>query len=298
MASLLLLAMTGCQGGGGSGSGQSLESRDLTQKDIAALERLEILWTRNAPEYPREKLELLASKPEAGPWLAKSMTAMSVKAYDNMVRQQVRVRDFMRSEQGRKSFLGRTRTEMEALGGMGQDAIITYLLRDKRAQVREVGIILFENWPEADLFPALEKEYALGDLNSRRAVLLICSERPGSKRSQDLLIKASGDDSWMVRGLAVRPWGASMRVQRDPDAAQKLWAYYERERDSFVRKQTLLAIGELKDSSQVRPLIDLVQTLERQGNRKESRDAIQALEILTGSKPGNSASAWLKWLNG
>ena len=294
----LLLGLTACQGEGGRGKGPSLESRNLTDEDIEGLQKLEVLWMKDPPEYQRAKVKLLASTTAAGPWLAKSMTAMAVKSYDNMVDQQVRVRDFMRSEQGMNSFLGRTRTEMESFGKTGRDAITVYLLRDRRAQIREVGIILFENTPGDELFPALEAEFVHGDLNSTRAVIQICSERPGSKRSTGLLFRASGHTSWKVRGLAVRPWAACMRVQKDPEAAKTLWTYYGRERDEFVRKQTLLAIGELKDSNQVRPLIELVESLERSGSRAEAREAIRALETLTGSRPGKTASAWLKWLNG
>ena len=292
--------MSACQGGDQSGVGGRpvLESKNLTDKDIASLQRLEVLWVKDPPQYQRDKLELLAKTPAAGPWLAKSLTAMAVKAYDNMVGQQVRVRDFMRSEQGNKSFLGRTREEMQSFGQMGRDAITVYLLRDKRAQIREVGIILFENTPGEDLFPTLEEEYVRDDLNSIRAILQICAERPGSKRSLSLIFRATGHASWKVRGLAVRPWGTCMRVQKDPDAAKNLWTFYGREGDEFVRKQTLLAIGELKDSNQVRPLIEIVEELERSGKRAESQEAIRALEILTGSRPGKTASAWLKWLNG
>ena len=300
---LLFPAFCSCQGGGsGSGKRPVLESPDLTKKDIAALHQLELLWAKTSPdlhaEYQREKLQLLAARPVCGPWLAKTLTAMAVESHENMVRQNVRVRDFMRSKQGNESFLGRTRTEMASLGQMGRDAIIVYLLRDKRAQNRTVGVILFENTPDDTLFPSLEREYQHGELSSIRAIIQICSERPGSKHSLALLEKASGHPSWKIRGLAVRPWAECMRVQHDPDAARKLWSYYANETDSFVRKQCLLAIGELKDSNQVRPLIEQAEKLERRGDRKEVQAAIQALEILTGSKAGKTASAWLKWLNG
>ncbi|MEZ5988081.1 MAG: hypothetical protein R3F30_02945 [Planctomycetota bacterium] len=65
-----------------------------------------------------------------------------------------------------------------------------------------------------------------------------------------------------------------------------------------MRRQCLLALGDLGDTAWLRPLVNLLERLEGEGRDEEARACVEALEAMTRERPGLRAADWKRWLEG
>ncbi|MFQ5503733.1 MAG: HEAT repeat domain-containing protein [Planctomycetota bacterium] len=274
-----------------------LEDRSLGRQGLKRLERLEQGFLRAEESYAAERDRALAADRRFGPWLAKSMVNHAVRDYDRLIAERQIPEQWIRSSAAMDSRLFvRARRELVVLGQDGLNAIRSYLLRARRAQLRSIGGLLLLGYPKEQLFSIVEQELEEGTRASRRSMLRLLADLPDVQQSLRLLRDAARSSDWQIRGEALRPLAMVWRKTGEGDGAAFLWSAYRGDRDDFVRRQALLAIGSLGDLAQARPLIDALETLMRGDRHAEAEAAAEGLRSLTGKDFKTSVRRWRQWL--
>lgn len=278
-----------------AGSG-ALEDKGLADEHAATLVRLERLFYRKDPGYEAERDRLLGEEPRLGPWLAKAMVGHAVRQHERMMRKGL-VLDWVEQAAAESDhLLFRVRAELAYLDAAGRAAIVRYLLHNPRARNRDLGVFLLHAHPPEAVIDVLEKECAERRLGAKAIELL--GRLQENDRAIVLLERLAKSRDWQVRGQAIRVLGDCYRERSRPDAARVFWAVFRNDDDGWVRRQALLALGELGDVGQTRPLVDQLEILVRDGRTREADAAAESLRRLTGLGYGRKVRMWRTWLGG
>lgn len=276
-----------------------LEDRQVLDTHRAELQKLQEQFRGATSVYDDMRRDLLAKEPRVAPWLAKWMVSVAVADADRMIAQGLVPERIVKVPKFYNRPLFRARRELVALGPTGRRAIIVYMLRERRTQLRNLGRFLLAAHDDNALRTALLEEFEKGNEQSRRETLQLLGEIEPDETSRALLTATLGEADWQMRGTAIRALGAFAKKSRDKsDFLKTAWRLHREDSDEWVRGRALLALSDAEAVDQVRPIIERLEALMRENRSKEIPAAIEALRKLTGRDYGSNVSRWREWLEG
>jgi len=275
--------------------GSPIEDANLSAASKQELKQLEALFKVAHVNYAARRTVALASEPRLGPWLAKAVVGYVVGDYDRLkshgpVPQLARIPRFA----NRTFFRGRR--ELVVLGDPGRQAIVGYLMRSRRGELRQLSRYLLKAHQAEVTLALMRVELAAGVPASQRTALQVLADLGKHDAAFKLLEQTTRVANWQLRGTATRVLATAMRKRRTGMAGARLWRVFESDDDEFVRRQALLGLGDLADADQVRPLVESLAALMKSDRLAEAKAAGEALRLLTGRSYGTKVRRWREWL--
>lgn len=258
--------------------------------------------------YTAQRDALLAEEPRAAPWIARWLVSEAVADADRIIARGLVPERIASVDKFKNRPLFRARRELVRLGPTGRRAILVYLLRDRRGQLRELADLLLRAHPHVDAQRDLMKEFEEGNARSRRASVEVLGKLTPNAELEDFLDKALASPDWQLRGNAIRALAQIAKSkERDADKGassareelvERAWRIFREDSDEWVRSCAIRALGDVGAVDQVRPLIDTLESLILESRGKEIAAAIKSLRSLTGRAYGSSVARWRQWLDG
>jgi len=301
ITALLLLGTAACTGSPDVAKPEpekaaSLENPNLSEAAKQLLKELEQLFKVGHPSYAARRKTAVEAEPRLAPWLAKAVVGYAVGDFDRLKQRGLVPHQLA----GNPAFADRTffrgRRELVELGDPGRRAIVRYLMRSRYGELRQLARYMLRAHAVADVLPLLTIELAAGALASQRAALQLLADYGDEDGAFRLLEQTTKAADWQLRGTATRALATALRKRGAKSAAASLWRVFEQDRDEFVRRQALLALGDLGDADQVRPLVAVLARLMQGERLAEAKAAGEALRLLTGRSYGTSLQQWRAWL--
>ena len=323
IACLALAWLGGCSSTTSKARPKPIENEDVLRKHAQDLQRAEQLFLRGDAAYLSERERIRKLAPGLDAWLAKSIVGHAVQSYDRLPAQWRpidRLRRLELSAKHRQGLLFRARAELVKLGPAGSQATIRYLLRDRRGQLRTLGRFLLEARPAAERVDLVRAELGAGNPQSKVEALRLLASLPATSQkaggatnaantaAEEVLAQTLGSSDWRLRGTAIRvraernkkqlAEAAARGGQPDPRVIAFFFERADKDSDVWVRKQALLALGDLGQMDAVRPLVAALEGFVKQRKLEEAGAAAQALSQLTGRRYGVAPTRWREWLDG
>ena len=289
-------AGAGCTSSAADGKRTKLIGQRPTRAELNELDDLRKLFVFKHKNYEDERDKLFSKKAWLAQWYVYGLVSDAVRDYDDMKALFNDPSGFLLSEASKGRFFWRTQHEIHHFGKLGRDTIMTHFMRDNRAVVREVGKLLFDVHSLDELMPAIEAEFAGNSRNAKKALLELLGLRKADERARLFVQKSVASKSWQIRGLATGILARSWKDVDGVEGAPFFWRLFRTDKDSFVRRKALEALGILGDMSQVRPLVEKLGALVQEGRGKDAEACAVALRMLTGQRFGLSYRAWSDWL--
>ena len=291
---------------------EPIENQTVLRRHAEELQRAERMFLSGAAGYAPERERIRKLAPGLDAWLAKTIVGHAVQSYDRLPAQWrpiARLRTLSQSAKHNQGLLFRARAELVHLDAAGETAVVRYLLRDRRAQLRTLGRFLLEAQPATGRVAIVKAELTGGTPQSKVEALRLLGSVPATNSDADTVLNQVLETSdWKLRGTALR-----VRAERvkhyialaagggalpDPKLIAFFFDRANRDGDVWVRKQALLALGDLGQMSAVRPLVAALETFVKERKLEEAKAAAQALTQLTGRRYGTAPLRWREWLDG
>jgi hypothetical protein len=297
---LLLAGAAACgstESGGRAARGAPapLEDPAVLAAEKAELGRVEVLFRQNDAGYAAARTALITRNPAAAPWLAKAMVAYARLGQDELQKAGLMPEQVERVKPYSGGLIFRARNELVVLGEPARRAIDHYLLRSRIGPDRDLGRYLLQAHPDGDVLGLLQLVVQSGEPAAKREALemLASYDSPAAKQ---LLEQAIRSDDFRVRGTAVRSLARWRKSLGERGVGTWLWQVARQDADTWVRQQAFLALGDLGDFDQVRPLVDALERLLQADKGREAEAVTDALRRITRTRYEADVAAWRRWL--
>lgn len=256
----------------------------LGEGQIAVLRAAEAAYRAEQPDYAVRRAEVWRD-PEATAWLVR-MFVRDVFAMREGRPLASRPEELARRAAGRDPVEVRALEEIRATGERAVPVLVGDLLLDDQPMRRELGIELLATVGPAAR-PALLEVARAGSAKSRRAAArtlgLIGLDEPSLRQLAGML----EDSDYTVRADAARGLASGGAA-----GLPLLLAHLDRERDPFVVRTVVQAMGELRIRASGDALVARLERCVAGGDSEGERAAQAALQRLTATRGVRSLDAW------